>query len=62
MQLYRINITTDVYAKEDWDSIKDNLVIAYKTEDGNLVTELPGTFEAIKTINITKDSELTKPK
>jgi hypothetical protein len=62
MQLYRINITTDVYANEDWDSIKDNLVIAYKTEDGDLVAGLPGTFETIKIIDITKDTELTDPK
>ena len=52
MKLYRITIEADVYAHEDWDSIKDKLLVAYKTTDGEIVTERPGKYEAIKIIEI----------
>ena len=61
MQLYRITLTTDIYATE-WEDVKDKLVMAYQDEDGGLTTNLPGTFETIKIIDITKDTELTDPK
>ena len=57
MKLYRITIEADVYADEDWDSIKDKLLIAYKTADGEIVTERPGKYEAIKIINISNDEQ-----
>jgi hypothetical protein len=55
MKLYRITIEADVYADEDWDSIKDKLLVAYKTTDGEVVTERPGKYEAIKIIEIKND-------
>ena len=57
MKLYRITIDADVYADEDWDSIKDKLLVAYKTADGEIVTERPGKYEAIKIINISNDEK-----
>ncbi len=57
MKLYRITIEADVYADEDWDSIKDKLLVAYKTADGEIVTERPGKYEAIKIINISNDEK-----
>ena len=36
MQLYRITIQADVYADPNWDNIKNQLVIGYQTEDGNI--------------------------
>lgn len=57
MKLYRITIEADVYADEDWDSIKDKLLVAYKTADGEIVTERPGKYEAIKIINISNDEQ-----
>jgi len=57
MKLYRITIEADVYADEDWDSIKDKLLIAYKTADGEIVAERPGKYEAIKIINISNDEQ-----
>ena len=57
MKLYRITIEADVYADEDWDSIKDKLLIAYKTADGEIVTERPGKYEAIKILNISNDEQ-----
>tara|TARA_B100001063_G_C16754430_1_gene552243 strand:+ start:824 stop:1015 length:192 start_codon:yes stop_codon:yes gene_type:complete len=58
MQLYRITLTTDIYATE-WEDIKDKLVMAYQDKDGGLTTNLPGTFESIKKIEITKDKTNT---
>ena len=55
MKLYRITIEADVYADEDWDSIKNKLLIAYKTADGEIVAERPGKYEAIKIINVSND-------
>ena len=57
MKLYRITIEADVYADEDWDSIKDKLLVAYKTADGEIVTERPGKYEAIKILNISNDEQ-----
>ena len=57
MKLYRITIEADVYADEDWDSIKNKLLIAYKTADGEIVAERPGKYEAIKIINISNDEK-----
>ena len=57
MKLYRITIEADVYADEDWNSIKDKLLIAYKTTDGEIVTERPGKYEAIKILNISNDEQ-----
>jgi len=57
MKLYRITIEADVYADEDWDSIKDKLLVAYKTADGEIVAERPGKYEAIKIINISNDEQ-----
>mgnify|MGYP001283140000 CR=1 FL=1 len=57
MKLYRITIEADVYGDEDWDSIKDKLLVAYQTTDGEIVTERPGKYEAIKIINITNDEK-----
>ena len=57
MKLYRITIEADVYADEDWNSIKDKLFVAYKTADGEIVTEHPGKYEAIKIINISNDEQ-----
>jgi hypothetical protein len=57
MKLYRITIEADVYGDEDWDTIKDKLLVAYKTTDGEVVTERPGKYEAIKIINITNDEQ-----
>ena len=57
MKLYRITIEADVYADEDWNSIKDKLLVAYKTADGEIVTERPGKYEAIKIINISNDEQ-----
>ena len=57
MKLYRITIEADVYADEDWDSIKDKLLIAYKTADGEIVTERPGKHEAIKILKISNDEQ-----
>ena len=58
MQLYRITLTTDVYATE-WEDVKDKLIMAYQNEDGQLTTNLPGIFEAIKIIEITNDTTNT---
>jgi hypothetical protein len=57
MKLYRITIEADVYGDEDWDTIKDKLLVAYKTTDGEVVTERHGKYEAIKIINITNDEQ-----
>ena len=57
MKLYRITIEADVYADEDWDSIKDKLLVAYKTADGEIVTERPGKYEAIKILKISNDEQ-----
>tara|TARA_X000000368_G_scaffold160549_1_gene126531 strand:+ start:335 stop:511 length:177 start_codon:yes stop_codon:yes gene_type:complete len=57
MKLYRITIEADVYADEDWDSIKNKLLIAYKTADGEIVAERPGKYEAIKIINVSNDEK-----
>ena len=57
MKLYRITIEADVYADEDWDSIKDKLLIAYKTADGEIVAERSGKYEAIKIINVSNDEK-----
>ncbi len=63
MQLYRITIQADVYADPNWDNIKNQLVIGYQTEDGNIVTAEPGTYETIKILNITNDefNKIEKP-
>ena len=52
MKLYSITIEADIYADQDWESIKDKLVIGYTTEDGKVVTEEPGKYEAIKILKI----------